>query len=86
MMCLHSQHVHMSLPNSVATEEGNWVPGGGGGGGGGTKFFFVQQDKIHFSSFLLRYLSLQYFYLENLPLTYHKLFVCLFSDLSSLGF
>ena len=40
MMCLHSQHVHMSLPNSVATEEGNWVPGGGGGGGGGgTKFF-----------------------------------------------
>ena len=37
MMCLHSQHVHMSLPNSVATEEGNWVPGGGSGGG--TKLF-----------------------------------------------
>ena len=37
MMCLHSQHVRMSLPNSVATEEGNWVPGGGSGGG--TKLF-----------------------------------------------
>ena len=36
MMCLHSKHVHMSLANSVATEEGNWVPGEGGGG---TKIF-----------------------------------------------
>lgn len=40
MMCLHSQHVHMSLPNSVATEEGNWVPGGRGEGlGEGLNFF-----------------------------------------------
>ena len=40
---------------------------------------------IYFSSFLLRYFSLQYFYLENLPLTYHKLFVCLFVFRSELS-